>query len=1310
MRGTGPEERESPPARPLEVLTGSEAVARVERAICADAVARDPAVAEGLALAGVRAASLGDGVPSPSSPIVLREASCVHHVDGIPAREQGAAFELAASSAQEAVDQSLVAHLLSRRLGRPGICSLSPALASHLCLVEVPRPERIALLLDDGAKTAESSAAPSRVVELAGEAFRAAAERIGRAGDVVRYQGKGGEAIVVVASGEDASAAREAATAISGFGVLSVSLVRPFPESAVREALASAQTVLVLESPAAAGALLASVRACVDPKVDLHALSPGPPAQLLEALGAHLPEAFDPGRHVPLAATLGQRLVVAPSGPWGETTARQAAAALAELGPLQLAPRVRHHLASTVLSLGSEAISDSGPDVLLALHPALLERSGPLGLIRPEGRVIVISSANSSLDLASTLDPDTRGWIAERKLRVHWVEAPEAEGVDLSDESDHAVGMTLVGALLAALSGPVGADVADRVAGGLTGAGRTDSARWLRDGARGLQTLESAALEPARHVEEVDFRPSLKLPRMPEPEEDPEERDRWAKRILRFYRTGKGAFSPAPHLMAHPALLRTLAEAQPFVLVRGDEPGRPIAARVLREVLGEAIESLPDSAPSARILADNLDRLTALAAQLLSRRVGSTEVAPLVAAAGSRLVDQFGLKEDQKQPFVEHMDQLVRNLPERGLVLDLRADTGLQLYRAVVDAVRGPQRQRFRGDLVQLRERLSDLLEIDRASSPEGRQPESVAATLGGSATEFLDPEALVRTVSRTSGSKGMDAERRARVEAALAVITDRLEGDEPLPPPILLRPPGIAVPARGLEQQEHVDPLAASIGVFDGVARRMTSLFRAMRIARLEVAGTYRPELHDEVLAHLDPEGLTAQELRLLPPVVVVTTGARLRHRDQRSLSELLRSSRPVHVIVQDQVTALDEARDLSRFHLDLGTLVMAHREAFVVASTLSRPDLLTDGLVRMVSALRPGVALVHLPAMSTTVGRGLLAQAALEGRACPEFRYDPDAGSSWADRFDLGGNPQPESAWPVHPMRFIEGGGEQVAEMAFTFADAVAVDPTYLRHLRIIPRVAWDETQLPLAEYLERFDPEGRERSIPYLWVLDEAGTLQRAGVTRELAMVCADRLRAWRVLQELGGHRNVFAERAATAAREQALEEAERERAALEKSHTDNLERVRTDTAKESMERLAAALLSPDELASLPSELTAAFPSVEMPPAEVPLESGEAAPVEPTPVVQEVEEEPLSFDEPFIDTPLCTTCNECTNLNSRLFQYNADKQAIIADSTAGTFAELVKAAELCPARCIHPGKPRGDDSTGTAEMIERAAPFNE
>jgi ferredoxin len=479
--------------------------------------------------------------------------------------------------------------------------------------------------------------------------------------------------------------------------------------------------------------------------------------------------------------------------------------------------------------------------------------------------------------------------------------------------------------------------------------------------------------------------------------------------------------------------------------------------------------------------------------------------------------------------------------------------------------------------------------------------------------------------------------------------------------------------------------------------------LFRVVRIARLEAAAEYQPELHDRVLADLSWEGFSADELALVPPVVVVTTGQRVRQRDGGSLTELLCSSRPVHVIIQDQIAAPDEAEDLSRFHMDLGYLVMAHREAFAVGSSLARPDRMTEGLVRMGCALRPAVALVQLPAQEPDAWHALRIEAALHGRICPDFRYDPDAGSSWAERFDLGGNPQPESAWPVYPVSYLEGGAEQTLEVSLTFADTAALEPAYQRQLWVIPPAGWNDTQLPLAEYLERIDPEGREKWVPYIWIVDGQGALQRAVVTRELAMVSRDRLRAWRVLQELGGHANAFAERAAAQAREEALAEAASQRAELEKSHAEELERIGGEAARESMERLAAVLLSPDGVVSAAPMAAPAAPAPAAIPAEV---AAEAPAVEEVP---EEEEVGLVFDEPFIDSALCTTCNECTQINGQLFKYNADKQAFIADATAGSFAELVKAAELCPAKCIHPAKPRGGDSTATPELIERAAPFN-
>jgi ferredoxin len=93
-----------------------------------------------------------------------------------------------------------------------------------------------------------------------------------------------------------------------------------------------------------------------------------------------------------------------------------------------------------------------------------------------------------------------------------------------------------------------------------------------------------------------------------------------------------------------------------------------------------------------------------------------------------------------------------------------------------------------------------------------------------------------------------------------------------------------------------------------------------------------------------------------------------------------------------------------------------------------------------------------------------------------------------------------------------------------------------------------------------------------------------------------------------------------------------------------------------------------------------------------------------VGPTEVVEEEQEEEFS-EEPYIDTFLCTSCNDCINLNPLLFKYNEDKQAVIGDVSAGTFLELVKAAEVCPAKCIHPGSPAPDDKTATAEVMARA-----
>ncbi len=59
--------------------------------------------------------------------------------------------------------------------------------------------------------------------------------------------------------------------------------------------------------------------------------------------------------------------------------------------------------------------------------------------------------------------------------------------------------------------------------------------------------------------------------------------------------------------------------------------------------------------------------------------------------------------------------------------------------------------------------------------------------------------------------------------------------------------------------------------------------------------------------------------------------------------------------------------------------------------------------------------------------------------------------------------------------------------------------------------------------------------------------------------------------------------------------------------------------------------------------------------------------------------------------------------------MFKYNDDKQAYIADPHAGTYQQLVLAAERCTATIIHPGTPLDPDEEDLEKWVKRAERFN-
>jgi pyruvate-ferredoxin/flavodoxin oxidoreductase len=82
---------------------------------------------------------------------------------------------------------------------------------------------------------------------------------------------------------------------------------------------------------------------------------------------------------------------------------------------------------------------------------------------------------------------------------------------------------------------------------------------------------------------------------------------------------------------------------------------------------------------------------------------------------------------------------------------------------------------------------------------------------------------------------------------------------------------------------------------------------------------------------------------------------------------------------------------------------------------------------------------------------------------------------------------------------------------------------------------------------------------------------------------------------------------------------------------------------------------------------------------------------------------------YEAVWVDTPECTACDECININPKVFGYNEAKKVVILNPKAGSYLDVVKAAEKCTASVIHPGTPWNMSEANLDKLKQRAAKFN-
>ncbi len=1294
---------------PFTACTGLEALRETEQRISGPgAVERIPA-AEGLAALGARAAVLPPRDAAAEPERAALHAPWVLHRIGPCSAELSAplAFELIAEDAQRVVDHALVAHHVTRSLGAPGACVLDRATAEALTTVRLPGAEALTALPRPGRapspRGARGTLPPAVVSDRIDEAFEIVGRGTSRGGGVLSTERMEQARYAFVAAGAIARESRRWVESLRHAGVpcglLTLGLLHPFPAERIVAALRNVRVVLVAAlEPDTRAALAGLLAEHLPPGTEIRSIDlPHNGADLAEQLARALELAPEQRRKLELsreaatqpALTIGVR----PPGARGRRLLLDLAGRLGQR--IEPAPGLYETVVSgmTVLAIGREP--GGRVDVLLTATDGTgsLDVPGPDAL-SDEGTLVLYGSPDSMSRAARRIEHEHGETIRARRIVVRCLSAESL--AEAAGGAPPAVDSLIQGALLACHPGfarLVGVDprqVPEVL--GLDGSAsllENVDARDLPGGAAGRDELRTGPLElPGAAAEE------------------PQDADA-ARELRRFHVSGRGAVSPADPLELaplRPAILEGLRASadtpRDDALVFPDSAdGEPIT---LGRALHAAIEG---DAAALPLLAGQAGRLVRLAADVARRQPGPAGVPEILERALEEFPDTLDLSTAGREALQQELATLRERLTLSGSVIGLGPSGLPQIYLAAVRAVRRPRRAALVEELRTLAAQLDELLKLDASHSPEGSSPRALGATLGAVAGEFVDPSALSRHLPAHRGSRRLAPARRRRIERVRDGLRSFLSREEPDAIALKADPPAAGADLGACPVIAHPDGLAASIGVFDALAARWLELVRALRTARLEVRGEYDDAVHAPRLEALDWQALTAEELLLLPPVVVLESGRRIRDRGLASLSGLLRSGRPVHVLVTQETQDQD---DPAGYQPGLGYLMIAHREAFVVQSSLARPEHLAAGLTRMLGALGPAAALVAIPAADTPIPHWLQLAAAEQSRGLPCFRYDPAAGETWAERFDLSPNLQIARPFPVHAVDCRDADGAPATlEEPFTFAHAAALDPALRGHFRVVPRAAWSDDQVEIGAYLALAETE-RRRRVPFLWVVDARRRLARAVITRELAFACRDRHRFWRILQELAGTDNEHARRAAEQARADALAEAGEARKQLEAQHSAELERVRNETAGEAMQRLAEVLLNVDT--SAPAAPRAAPSGLGMAPAAAaPAEPAapEAAPAEPA---EKEEEEPEpSFDEPYIDSPMCTTCNECTDLNGRMFKYDGNRQAYIADAAAGTFEQLIWAAEKCPARCIHPGAPRPDDPTVTDELIERAKPFN-
>ena len=485
-------------------------------------------------------------------------------------------------------------------------------------------------------------------------------------------------------------------------------------------------------------------------------------------------------------------------------------------------------------------------------------------------------------------------------------------------------------------------------------------------------------------------------------------------------------------------------------------------------------------------------------------------------------------------------------------------------------------------------------------------------------------------------------------------------------------------------------DSTSMAMGIFEGHMAKMAEGFRAIRKAELILKDETQDSKSKDFFTYFNWHHFTDEEWLLCPPVVALGGDGAMYDIGFQNLSRMMASGKPIKVIVVDtQVYSntggqactsgfIGQISDMAQYgkvwkgksepRKEIGLIAMAHRNTFVMQATLANTSHLIEGFIDGLMAKRPALFNVYTtcqPEHGVADDLGAhQAKLAMESRAYPIFKYNPESGVTIKESLDLSGNPDMDKIWPTYTLKYLENGRQKKMELPMTFADFAITEARFRKHFRQVPRDAWNDKMLPLAEFLT-LSEDDRVDKFPYIWAIDRQQSLNRVMVDSTIVDSCEERRDFWILLKDL-----------AASPTDKSTSTAEIE------------QKVRVEVVN----KIAQGLMKMASNGNASESLTL-LTSESIPSEPAPSANGNAGPAM----------------APWLETQECSSCNECIKINSKIFAYNEDNKAFIKDAEAGPFEDIVKAAEKCTARVIHPGLPKDTGMKDFDKWVKRAEKFN-